>query len=114
VWDKGSTLWDFDHCVYQQIMYFEMNAWPIKLISSHICCTPSFILRIIKPILFALTDKRTRARTNLHNVPESEVLEVLSKYGILRDMLPTEMGGSIELNTYEWIAQRRAAELEEL
>ena len=114
VWDKGSSVMDFDHRLYQHIMHYEMTAWPVKLIASHICCSPSFIFRLVKPILLALTDKRTRTRTNFHNCPEDRLLEALSSYGILKDMLPVEMGGTIELNMYEWIAHRRAAELEEL
>lgn len=146
VWDKGSSVWDFDQKVYRKLMEYEMNAWPVKLVSSHICCTPSYILRIIKPskyhvlcglffvplaslcspmrprfycrpilpVLFAFTDKRTRTRTNLHDVPESQLLKTLSEFGIRREMLPTEMGGTIQLNAYEWMAERRAIELEEL
>ena len=114
VWDKNSSFADFDYKVYERIMYYEMNAWPAKLIASHICCTPSFVLRMVKPILFALTDKKTRTRTSLHGVPDIDILGVLSGYGIIEDMLPTEMGGTIELKPSEWIANRRASEMEEI
>ena len=40
VWDKGSSVMDFDHHLYQHIMHYEMTAWPVKLIASHICCVP--------------------------------------------------------------------------
>lgn len=50
----------------------------------------------------------------MHNVPDSEITQVLSCYGILQSMLPSEMGGSLELNQGEWIANRRAAELQEI
>jgi hypothetical protein len=32
----------------------------------------------------------------------------------MKDMLPTQMGGTIELSQSEWIANRRAVELEEI
>ena len=62
----------------------------------------------------AFADKRFRARTIAHDVSENEILDVLSKYGIQKEMLPTEMGGSIELNRSEWIANRWAVEMEEI
>lgn len=65
-------------------------------------------------ILMALKTKTTRCRTLFHDVPESEILKVLSNYGILPDMLPMEMGGSVVLNQPEWIANRWAVELEEI
>lgn len=114
VWDKGSSVMDFDHQLYQKLMHYEMTAWPVKLIATHICSSPSLIFRMVKPILLALTDKRTRTRTNFHNLSGEGLLEALSSYGIMKDMLPVEMGGPIEVNMLEWIAQRRATELEEL
>jgi hypothetical protein len=54
-----------------------------------------------------LNDKRTRV-----DVPDSQLLGILSDYGILKEMLPTKMGGTVQLNQAEWIANRRAAEPE--
>lgn len=65
-------------------------------------------------IFFFLTDKRSRSRTTFHEVPESEIVKELSKYGIHGSMLPVEMGGSVKFDQAEWIAQKRAAEMEEL
>lgn len=62
---------------------------------------------------FHRTDKRARARTMFHNVPESKIVEKMSTYGILGSMLPTEMGGEIEFSQSEWIEERRVAEMEE-
>jgi len=59
-------------------------------------------------------DTRGRSRIAVHDVPENENAEALSDYGIEKHMLPTEMGGSFEFNPSEWIANRRAAEMEEL
>jgi hypothetical protein len=71
-------------------------------------------MQILKPVLYALMDKRARSRSLYHDVPESEILDVLSGYGILKDMLPVEMGGTVQLDQSEWIANRRAVELEEI
>ena len=49
-----------------------------------------------------------------HNVPETEIIESLSQYGILGSMLPTEMGGRVEFSQTEWLSQRRSIEMEEI
>jgi hypothetical protein len=59
-------------------------------------------------------DKRIRSRTLFHDVPESQIVDILSSYGILKEMLPTEMGGTVRLNQAEWMASQRAAESEEI
>jgi hypothetical protein len=76
--------------------------------------TSAIFDKMIKRITKALMDRHTRSRVLEHDVPESQILDVLSHYGIMKDMLPTEMGGTIELNQAEWIASRRATELEEI
>jgi hypothetical protein len=51
-------------------------------------------------------DKETRTRLLAHEESASETLEALSPYGIKNDMLPIEMGGSIEFDQLEWIEKR--------
>ena len=69
-----------------------------------------FLLQIAS----AVAGKETRARTLFHTVPENELFSVLSEYGLHQDMLPTDMGGSLEFDMSEWIENRRAIELEEI
>ena len=111
---KDITIWDYDPRLHDQIIYFDKACWPVKAVASHICYTPSVFLKIIKPIIYALMDKHGRARQRLHDVPESQLLDVLSNYGIHKEMLPTEMGGTVQLGQAEWITNRRAAELMEI
>ena len=65
-------------------------------------------------ILSAAADKQSRARMLFHTVPENELLSILSGYGLQHDMLPTDIGGSLEFHMSEWIENRRANELEEI
>jgi CRAL/TRIO domain len=108
------TMWDYDHEVWSRSLYFERTCYPVKIIAHHACFPPSIVVKIIKPIVNALMDKHARSRALMHNVPESEILDVLSSYGIQKDMLPTEMGGTVLLDQAQWIASRRAAELEDI
>jgi hypothetical protein len=59
-------------------------------------------------------DKHARSRRLFHDVPESQLLDVLSDYGILKEMLPTEKGGTVPFNQSEWIANRRVVELKDI
>lgn len=72
--------------------------------------------KIGKPIVLKMFDKEGRARTVNHDVPESEILNVLAPYGIPRASLPTVMGGSVNIDTWLplFVAQRRAIEMEEI
>jgi hypothetical protein len=72
------------------------------------------MVKIIKPIYNALRDKAARSRTVFHDVPESQLLDVLAAYGILREILPTEMGGTVLLDQAEWMTNRMAVELGEI
>ena len=114
VWDKYTTIWEVDRKLNDQTFYLYRYCWPVKPMATHVCCPPKILALFLKPVAMALMSKEARARLQFHDVPESEILEVLSGYGILKDMLPTEMGGTVELNQYEWIANRRAVEMEEI
>jgi hypothetical protein len=111
---KDATIWDYDHRLYSQTYYHVNHCWPVRIIARHICYPPSIFVKIIKPITYAYFDKRSRSRLLIHDVLESQVLDILSSYGIQKDMLPTEMGGTVLLDHAEWIASRRAVELKEI
>lgn len=113
-WNKDSTLWDIGDKVYSRLSHFEKTCWPVKFVGAHIGGSSSIVFRLIKPILNALTDRRGRSRMVIHDTSGNELLADLAEYGILKHMLPREMGGSVELNQAEWIANRRAVEMEEI
>ena len=113
-WNKDSTVWDFDAKVYGRLSYFLKTCWPMNFLANHQCGASSIISRIVRPVMQALMDRRGRSRMVIHNGPQKEILDELSAYGILKDMLPTEMGGEVKFSQSEWIANRHAAELEEL
>lgn len=113
VFDKGSTLFDFDHRLHQCLFNFD-KSYPVNRIGIHACCPIKSIFKILKPIVFALCDKHCRSRIVLHDVHSSKLYSELSEYGILKCMIPREMGGTLEFDQLEWIADRRAAELDEI
>lgn len=110
---KDATVFDYDK-VYDKMADLYSHCFPVKMLASHLCSPPKIISRVIQPIVHSFMSKELRARTLTHDVPESEILGVLSQYGILREMLPTAMGGAIELDQSDWIVNRWALELEEI
>jgi hypothetical protein len=49
----------------------------------------------------------------MHGVPISQISDVWSMYGILKEMLLTEMGGTVRMDQAESIANGRAIKLGE-
>jgi hypothetical protein len=111
--DKTSTIFDFPRAVYDRFIEFEKTCLPVRFAAVHSCC-PNVSMNVMRPVMLALTDMRTRARTIVHDVAESAILDALISYGITNEMLPTELGGTVVLNQREWMANRRATEMEEL
>jgi hypothetical protein len=108
---EGSTVWDYDRKLFTKLPYYEKSCFPIKAAASHACCAPSAIIRTIGSILSALLDSRSRARIVFHD-NKDELIERLSEYGIEKEMLPVELGGTIDLDANGWISQRRSVEME--
>lgn len=113
-WTKDCSVWDFGAKVYGRLSHYETCCWPIRFVAAHMCGTQNAVSRIMSPVLKALMDRRGRSRMLLHSVTEKETVEVLSPYGIKRHMIPVHMGGTVCLCQKEWLAGRRAAEMEEL
>lgn len=114
LFEKHTTLFHFDRKVFFRTQFLYNHCWPARSLSSHGCCPPRSLVWLLKPIGLAAMGKEARARHLVHDVPPSEIVETLSSYGITKDVLPTQMGGSVQLNPSEWIANRRAIEMEEI
>jgi hypothetical protein len=112
IFDKYTTIFDIDAILNRQTTYFYLFCWPVKAMGTHVVSSPKILVRLLKPIFLALISKDERSRLKFHDIPDCEVVETLAGYGILQHMLPKEMGGSVDLNQQEWIAHRRAIELE--
>ena len=109
-------MWDFDRRLYEQIIYFDQNCWPVKRIATHICCTHQIFVKNINFILNGMTNKDVWVHRLVHDVPKSQLLDGFFFYyvGIQKDTLPTEMGGTILFDQLRWIASQRAEELKEI
>jgi hypothetical protein len=114
-WNKTTTIWDYSHDrkVYDALISLEKSSWPNQCVAHHACLPSSVLSKLLRPVLFAAMLVQTRIRVVTHD-EEKELVDDLSQYGILKDMIPTEMGGTFVVNRSEWMANRRALEMEEL
>lgn len=111
-WDKESTIMDFDATLFSRLAHFEKCCWLIKIAARHVCCTSSVLLLVMHHILLALMDRESRSRIVVHNIPETEIIQSLSRFGLRKDSL--KMGGDMQLDQSKWIASRRVIEMEEI
>lgn len=111
---RSTTIYDYDSKVSDKIVYLFRQCFPLKTMPTHICCAHPLLVRILKPLMKALMNKETRQRFLVHSARPDGILGVLSEYGIPPEVLPAEMGGAIQLDQSEWIATRRAIEMEEI
>lgn len=111
---QDTTIWNYDRKAMDLLQYFEKSCWPVQCVAFHVCCPSSMCTKILKPITFKLTDKRARSRTVIHDVPPSDIVGILDEYGIRKDVLPQELGGTFRIDQKAWMADRRAIELEEI
>ena len=113
VCDKDTTIWDFDPYLHKRMMYLFRSCWPVKDHPTHICETPPIIIRLVKPVVHALLGKEARSRIVEHDASnESSLFESLSRFGILKHMLPHCLGGPVRLDPEGWIIYRRSLEEE--
>lgn len=100
-------------------MDFKLASWcrrllgdifPIPLRSSHFCHPSKVANYVLFPVLKFLMGRDMRLRFKSHYGSPQAVLCQLEGYGLTRDILPTELCGSVELDMKKWVHERLAHE----
>ena len=84
---------------------------PVRLSAFHVVHPPTFV-RYVYPIISIVLTQRIRQRMLIHTFStddEKVMNKLVTKYDMKREDLPTQMGGSIELNTEIWLQNQLAA-----
>lgn len=108
-WSKNLTLWNIDRKLTLAMFELENEVFPLKLRAIHSCRPPSVLLHFFKPIVLAILGKRFRPRWLVHMEEGSELANVLQGFGIDKDTLSSEMGGTLNFNHNIWLNERQAA-----
>jgi hypothetical protein len=103
---KNASLWDFDVKVDGPAQHIVLKVLPVTLCAFHGCQLPPLICRYILPIWLALADRDSRCRTLVHDVQDSQLMNVLSGYGLSEEVVPTELGGKCQLDQHAWVEKR--------
>jgi hypothetical protein len=105
-------LGQFNRELSKTIMGSIRGCLPLRLSALHMCHPPA-VFQIIFPVIKALMGARLRKRINIHFGSQEHVLERLeTEFGLHRDKLPTDLGGSTTLDHDKWIEDRLAMEQE--
>jgi hypothetical protein len=108
-----ATLWHVDSELFCEFHVLTRDCLPVKVVADHTICASQEMIRSMLPLTRAAKGREMRLRSIIHDVPQSEVLRELAKYGLSRDMLPASIGGTEEFGISEWIENRRRAETKE-
>jgi hypothetical protein len=76
----------------------------------HICNPPAFFAMIF-PIAKVFMGERLKQRLRVHAGSDEHVLGELEKFGMTKDMLPTDIGGNISVDHEGWLQERKACGL---
>ena len=72
---------------------------PIRVGGFHICHPPWFFGKVIYPLMKLFMPARMSKRIRVHVGSEDKVLEYLKQYGLERNVLPSDIGGDVVLET---------------
>jgi CRAL/TRIO domain len=100
-----------DPCFARMCVSSLTGCIPIRLSVFHGCHLPP-IFRLAARFFMLLIGERMRKRVVAHYGQTQQVLAIMEqKYGIPRSVLPTDMGGDLEMDIMAWLQERRAAGL---
>lgn len=107
---KQTTLWDYDRQLEMGFFDMESLFLPLKFCALHATGVHTLVLRLMKPIAFALMSKETRVRVVVTHLVDDSLLEALERYGLSKNAVPADdMGGSCRYDYREWLDKRRSA-----
>ena len=81
---------------------------PIRVGGFHIIQPPWFFAKIVFPIMKVVMPERMRKRVRLHSGSEEKILEELKEFGMDKDVLPSEIGGDVILDTDQWVRDMKS------
>lgn len=91
---------------------FEMEMETLFLVGySHnlsLSCANRFFGKIVFPIMKMVMPERMRKRVRVHVGTEQKVLDSLKAFGLDREVLPSELGGDVIIDTDSWIQDMKS------
>ena len=107
---SDSRLSQFDRRLPKVMVPSIQGALPMRLSAMHLCYPPVFV-SIILPIIKIFMSERMKKRILLHPGTRDHVLERLNRYGLGKNILPSDLGGEVSLDHLGWIRERQSKKL---
>lgn len=109
-WLHHAKLQQFDRGMATIVFGSIQGALPTRLSAMHLCQPPSFF-KLIFPIIKLFMTDRTKKRIKAHFGSTVEIAAKLESFGLSKDDIPEEIGGTIKLDVGNWLKQRQATGL---
>jgi CRAL/TRIO domain len=109
-WPHHARFPQLDRALAKIVLGSIQGALPVRLSAFHLCQPPSFF-KLIFPITKLFLTDRTKKRLKVHVGSTSEVAAKLASFGLSKDDLPEQIGGTVKLDVEKWLKERRTSGL---
>jgi hypothetical protein len=109
-WPHHAKFAQYDRGLTKLVFGSIQGALPTRLSAIHFCQPPAWF-HIVFPIMKLFMTDRTKKRIKAHYGSTAEIVAKLEPFGLSKDDLPEQLGGTIQLDVVKWLEQRRAAGL---
>ena len=99
----------FNRKVHNGMTHAIRKALPIRPVGTHFIGN-SMVAQLVVPFVLHTMGRDHRCRTRIHFGSNENAMSDLRNYGITPQMIPTRSGGSLDMNTAEWLEGRIANE----
>ena len=107
MYPHNAQLSQFDRELGKMNMGSMQGILPLRMSAIHIIQPPKFF-KVILVFARLIMSKRTMKRMLFHFGSQQQVLEKLASYGLEKNVLPTEVGGTLEIDVVKWAEGRRS------
>eukprot|EP00980_Cylindrotheca_fusiformis_P009824 scaffold2164_cov106-Cylindrotheca_fusiformis.AAC.7 len=108
IWPHHVKLSQFDKKLMKMNSVSMRKCLPVRISAVHVCQPPK-IFSIIFPIVKLFMGDIVRKRFRVHFGTQEAVLRGLEETGLTKDMIASQLGGNVNIDMVQWIAERRAA-----
>jgi hypothetical protein len=105
VYLRDTCVHHFDRSLVQLLANSIRGVLPIRVSAIHIFHAP-YLFEVLFDVISLLLGERLTNRMKMYSGEDEMIQDQLTDFGILSSHLPIELGGTIQLNQDQWIAER--------
>jgi len=105
IYPQEARLDQFDHSLWNAVANSLYDVLPVRWRSTHVI-HPNRFFSIIHPVFMSSLPQNVQDRVIVHQGTKMKILANLLRYCLPWESIPTEIGGCIQLDFEEWLADR--------